>query len=288
MKSSNKIYKGETWHCRHTPTKHSFTYPYNFLSLDLNELTNLDTKGLLFGYNRHALVSLWDRDYLKGDGPLAKRVLSLLEESGISPLPSTIRLLTVPRILGYAFNPVSFYLCYDSASRIQIIISEVNNTFGESHLYICEKPTQHSRWLRFQFAKNFYVSPFFSDQGEYHIFFRECANAIEIQVHILSDNKAVFSSSLRGLGTVADSSHLALSMLRFPLTVWLTISRIHLQALILYFKRKVKLVQKPQLKSKSFVRRPLSVRSRIHSALVSKLSSKTIADETGLVKEGRK
>ena len=46
-----------------------------------------------------------------------------------------IRLLTMPRILGYSFNPLSLYFCYACDGALRAILYEVNNTFGQRHSY---------------------------------------------------------------------------------------------------------------------------------------------------------
>ncbi|MDE5028224.1 DUF1365 domain-containing protein, partial [Francisella tularensis subsp. holarctica] len=52
-----------------------------------------------------------------------------------------IKLMTMPRVLWYVFNPFSFGLCYKN-NKLIAVRAEVNNTFKETHSYICPKNGQ--------------------------------------------------------------------------------------------------------------------------------------------------
>ena len=45
-----------------------------------------------------------------------------------------------PRMLGYVFNPVSFWVCHDRAGAVRAVLCEVCNTFGEQHNYLLAHP----------------------------------------------------------------------------------------------------------------------------------------------------
>ena len=83
--------------------------------------------------------------------------------------PARISLLTQPRVLGYVFNPVSFWLCHDADEALVAVIAEVTNTFGERHSYLCHKPDcgPIGPSDRLQATKIFYVSPFQPIEGGY-------------------------------------------------------------------------------------------------------------------------
>ena len=46
-------------------------------------------------------------------------------------------LLRYPRLLGYAFNPLSVYYCMRADGAPALVIYEVRNTFGGQHCYVC-------------------------------------------------------------------------------------------------------------------------------------------------------
>jgi DUF1365 family protein len=47
-------------------------------------------------------------------------------------------LITAPKLLGYSFNPVSFWYLYSADRKLSAMILEVNNTFDERHIYFLE------------------------------------------------------------------------------------------------------------------------------------------------------
>ena len=49
-------------------------------------------------------------------------------------------LYAFPRMLGYVFNPISFWLCHDAAGAVRAVLCEVRNTFGEQHNYLLAHP----------------------------------------------------------------------------------------------------------------------------------------------------
>ncbi|RIB22145.1 hypothetical protein C2G38_2174646 [Gigaspora rosea] len=68
--------------------------------------------------------------------------------------------VTIPRFFDYAFNPVSFYYCYDNTAALKVIALEINNTFGKIHLYILNRDTRLGLDMSFTINRAFHVSPF--------------------------------------------------------------------------------------------------------------------------------
>jgi len=74
----------------------------------------------------------------------------LFTSQGLPADFARIELVTMPRYFGIAFNPLNLYYCYaaDGGATPQLIVLEVNNTFGETFVY-CMHPdrqldtTQH-------------------------------------------------------------------------------------------------------------------------------------------------
>ena len=123
-------------HCRAKVHKFKYKTVSVLLNLDnLNELKDI-------GYNKLSAFSLWDKDYLPGKiGNIKQKFLSYLKSKNIDLEWQKIELLTSPKFLGYVFNPVSFYLCYKSkqSDLPELLVAEVSNTFGETHVYFASK-----------------------------------------------------------------------------------------------------------------------------------------------------
>lgn len=156
------LYAGSVMHHRMRPKQHRLRYSVFYLLIDLDEVDELAGRLRLFSHNRFNLFSFHDRDH--GIGAAASprdRIERHLREAGIEA-GGAIRLLTMPRILGYAFNPLSIYFCYKRDSSLSAIFYEVNNTFGQRHNYLIPVPPDARLPIRQESRKSFYVSPFLS------------------------------------------------------------------------------------------------------------------------------
>lgn len=159
------LYKGVVMHHRFRPTKNRFIYRVFSACLDLDELPRLNKLGF-FSINRFNLFSFHEKDHGSGTGNLPDNIRSLLTERGFASATHNIRLLCYPRILGYTFNPLSTYFCYNSNAELEVILYEVSNTFGSRHTYILEaKPDTEQ--VRHRCEKLMYVSPFMPMQTAY-------------------------------------------------------------------------------------------------------------------------
>lgn len=153
------LYRGEIMHRRLRPRAHRLRYRLFSLYLDLDELDGLSARLRLFARNRFAPLAFHDRDHLAGtDEPLRAQIARLLTEAGIAWDGGAIRVLTMPRLLGFVFNPLSVWFCFQRASGPAAVVYEVNNTFGERHCYVL--PAAGDGAVRQGCAKAFHVSPF--------------------------------------------------------------------------------------------------------------------------------
>ena len=153
------LYVGRVMHRRLRPRMHQLDYRIFSLLLDLDEIDQADRALCFFSRNRLNLLSFHDRDH--GDGsatPLREWVAGHLREAGILEC-GKIRLLAMPRVLGFVFNPLSVYFCEDRAGDLAALIYQVHNTFGDRHCYVI--PVANAgRTVRQEVAKRFHVSPF--------------------------------------------------------------------------------------------------------------------------------
>lgn len=236
-------------HQRLKPIAHRFDYPFYYFSFDLSQLSTLSNSVYFFGYNKRAPFSLWDKDYLmRGNMPLREKVLTILKDFPEHTKIEKIELLTSAKLFGHVFNPASFFMCYDKDQNVKFILAQVRNTFDEMHVYILEQPLQEkaSKFMRrYVVPKEFHVSPFFDMKGEYEFQFQMQKTRSDIHVNLLKEGKPVLISRLSGTFRELNSKNLIQTFFRYPLTVFLTLPRIHYQAALLYFKKKLKTFKKP-------------------------------------------
>ena len=171
MIPSLALIHGEITHRRRRPAGNAFTYPAFCLRLPLSQLACLPTLGI--AHNARGLVSFHDRDHGPCDGtPLLPWIRSLLAAQRIDAGGEVV-LHAFPRMLGYVFNPVSFWVCHDDAGAVRAVLCAVRNTFGERHNYLVAAPDGRALGSGETYAarKVFHVSPFCEVKGDYRFRF---------------------------------------------------------------------------------------------------------------------
>jgi DUF1365 family protein len=238
------LYAGSVMHHRLRPKQHRLRYSIFYLLLDLDEIDALARKLRLFSHNRFNIFSFHDRDH--GDGPAATprdKVERHLREAGIET-GGAIGLLTMPRILGYAFNPLSIYFCYGRDRSLSAILYEVNNTFGQRHSYLIRVAPEAEIPIRQESRKALYVSPFITTDMVYS--FSVVPPQEDLSVTITGRDTAGPLIVARLDATRRDLSDVALahSFCAFPLLTLKVIAGIHWEALRLWLKG-IRLVHRP-------------------------------------------
>ena len=279
MKS--QLLTGTTWHARLHPRRHAFVYRMLWLCLDVDELPTLDRDIIGFGYNRRSLVSIADRDYAgPGDRPIRAKLVDLLASQGITSRIARIDLITLPKIVGYAFNPVSFFRCYDCNAKLLALIAEVHNTFGESHHYILQRQDDapDSGRVRFTFPKTFYVSPFYRVDGAYELALDESGDLFKLTIDLRQGNQIVLTTGMSGKPTPLSRWSVVRSSVRLPFIVMTVIPRITWQAVRLYVHRRIEVVRKPAPSHAATIgaTRP-SLIHRMRESLIGRASGKPAA-----------
>jgi DUF1365 family protein len=166
--TASGLYVGHVVHRRLRPRTHRLRYRLFSLLLDLDEIDELGQRLRLFSRGRFNLFAFHDRDHGAGTTePLRAQVEHHLREAGIEADGGAIRLLTMPRILGYAFNPISVYFCHRRDGALAAILYEVNNTFGQRHSYLLPVAAGATSPIRQQTPKRFHVSPFMAMDMDY-------------------------------------------------------------------------------------------------------------------------
>lgn len=232
-----RIAFGDVIHTRLRPVRHAFRYRAFFLNVPVHRLDGRGQGSWLFGVNRAALISFHESDH--GDGGLAADwIRGLLDRAGIRA-DGEIRLQTFPRVLGYAFKPVSFWFCHDQAGERRAIVAEVNNTFGERHCYLLANgdgsPLRDAQPLSAD--KDFHVSPFCPVEGRYRFRFLDNGRRAVSRIDYDDADGSLLATSMSGTYRPLDPKACLVALLGHP---WFTVAvmvRIHWQALQLWIKR---------------------------------------------------
>jgi DUF1365 family protein len=236
---------GEVRHTRLKPVRHAFVYGTYFLLLPMRTLAREGSSALV--RNRWSPLSFYDADHGDGRAPSKGGALAwldeLLAEQGIDGADGEVWLHCYPRVLGFAFKPVSFWYCHRLDGTLRAIVVEVNNTFGERHCYLLDDPRLG---VALHADKVFHVSPFCPVEGEYRFRFMFNAERTRTVARIDFDDLAgpLIQTSVSGNlhPLTAQSSRQAL--MRYPLMTLAVVWRIHWQALKL-FTKKARFFRKP-------------------------------------------
>lgn len=218
----SRLYEGRVWHERLEP-EYRLEHAVFYLELHLSELDEVSRALKVLGHNRPNLLSLNDRDFdvLAQPDRLAEH-----RAAGRS-------LLTMPRLLGYAFNPVSFLLQRDADGRVQDVLAEVHNTFGERHVY--ELPREEGRPdYRSSADKRFYVSPMLEPAGFYSFALSEDdSGALSIRISEAHDRASAphFAAGMELRRRELTRANLLGALVRYPLLNLKVITAIHWHAL---------------------------------------------------------
>ncbi len=238
---------GEVRHTRLRPAHHAFAYKGYFLLLPMRSMQDPAHAAAqsCLARNRAAALSFHDRDHGDGRGPQAGGALAwldtLLRSHGITDANGEAWLQCYPRVLGYAFKPVSFWFCHRpqaDGGALRAIVVEVNNTFGERHCYLLDAP----RWgARLDAAKQFHVSPFLQVRGQYHFRFlrssRHDGERSVARIDYDDGEGTMLQTSVSGALEVLTPATLRRALWRYPAMTLGVIGRIHLQAARLWRKR---------------------------------------------------
>ena len=234
--SSSAIYECSVMHHRLTPKEHQFNYKVFYLWLDLDELDSLSHRLRFFKRNRRALFSFFDIDHIVKDGQNTKEnVLQIIREAGVDTSRiSRVRLLTFPRVLGYIFNPVCFYYCFDADEHPICAVAEVTNTFHEQKPYVLTELDQDR--FRLVTPKHFYVSPFLDLELKFDFKLRLPTEHLEIHVDDREGDQRTILTSLTGKRRALTDKALLTCALKYPLLTLRVIFLIHWQAFRLWMK----------------------------------------------------
>lgn len=223
-------------HQRLSPKRHGFVYRIFMFLLDLDELDAVRGAVPFFGVNEPNVFSLDDRDYFQFHSRGIRANLdTFLESRGFRERPARVELLTLPRLFGYTFNPISVFFCYDGAGRPLVSVIQVGNTFGEMKPYLV--PVAEDGGFRARLAKDYYVSPFSDLDLEFDFRFGVPGSRLRIWIDEYRDGEKVLTSSLAGERLEMTAGNVLRMALKYPFVTLKVIFLIHWEALRLWVKR---------------------------------------------------
>lgn len=221
--------------------RHRFGYGVYMFYFDLAELDSLSKRLPFFSWNTFNLFSFYDRDHLKEmPGESLRQKLKLyLKEHGVLDY-GRVMLFTYPRILGYVFNPVSFYFVFATASESQArpiaCVAEFGNTFHEMKLFFV--PPTETESFELTAAKHFYVSPFGNLSELFHFQVSAPDRSLLLKVDTLSESgEPILISAITGASLDLTNFNMLRLFCLYPLVTFKVIFSIHWQALLLWLKK---------------------------------------------------
>jgi DUF1365 family protein len=254
--TSSALYRGSLIHTRRDRhARRTFRYGVYMAALELSELAVLHAELRLFSHNRRNLFALYDGDY----ADLA--ALPALRAQHPLPIPASTTLVTNLRVAGYVFNPVSFFLDYDTRGELTGVIAEVNNNYGGRHRYVLgpEQRIAHDGSaeprtitadgtktvdrtgdrIGYRTDRTFFVSPFLHGDRTYDWWFPRyrAPDQLAIGMHVASRARArIFTATVTGHRVPLTDLALLAAAVRYPLMTAQVIGLIHLEALVLRFR----------------------------------------------------
>lgn len=256
----SSLYAGQVYHRRVRPREHELRYSVFTLLLDLSEIDVLTKRLWLFSRNKFNLFGFYDQDFGENSSEkLTDYILRQLKVSGIHITPTRVLLSCYPRVLGYAFNPLSLFYCLDDLDRCFAVVHEVHNTFGERHAYVLAvedgtvPPTADGsirasadevtafdsaaeQWIHQQTVKELFVSPFAHMDMNYQFRLNKPAERQIIVIRASDSEGVLITASYTATRCVLSASRLARFFISIPLLSAKVIIGIHWEALRLWLK----------------------------------------------------
>ena len=231
------LYRGHVVHTRLRPRRHNLRYRVFSLLLDLDEAEALSQRSSVFGFNRGAPISVWEKDL--GEGRvhgLRDWVQGMLLEAGLAIPHPRIQILCYPRLFGYVFNPLTVYYCSDAAGAVRALIYEVSNTFAERWTYVL-RTTELTGPFRHDCAKQLYVSPFMPMDCHYHFHVVAPGDHVMVRIDETDSEGLLLRAAFAGKRHDFNDQELWAALFRYPLMTLKVVGAIHWEALRLFLKR---------------------------------------------------
>jgi len=239
----NGLYIGSVVHKRLRPVRHALSYRVFSVLLDCDQLSKVSDALRLFSYNKFNLFSLYDCDH--GDGtPLCGYLSDIANASDIDVQIQRFVMLCYPRVLGYAFNPITVFYGLDANDDVRVMIYEVNNTFGHRKSYVLPVAKSSGDLIAQACRKRLYVSPFNAETGSYRFAVTPPKDTLTVGVALRTDLGATMKAHFHGARQELTDKNLLKALMK---TGWMTVkvtAAIHFEALRLWLKG-LRVVKRP-------------------------------------------
>jgi uncharacterized protein len=230
------LYVGDVMHRRLRPRLHKFKYRGFWLTLDLDTLPQVAAPLRLFSLDRFNLFSFNVADHADGKpGFLREKISKLVRDAGFRA-DGKILLMTMPRVCGFVFNPLSVYFCHDSSDRLTAIVWEVSNTFGARHSYVIGVGDADARVLRQRAPKTLHVSPFIDMSIDYTFRVVRRPGALDIGIVDHDAQGPLLTAALTAKRQELTDRALLATFARLPFATMQVVAAIHWEALRLWLK----------------------------------------------------
>ena len=239
MTQSSALYFGQVIHQRLRPKRHFLKYRVFWMLLDLDEVEDHCRRLRLFSLGRFNLVSFDPRRHGDGsDMSLREQMLIWLDRAGLDIGDGPIRLLTMPSILGYVFNPISVYYCHYTDGRLAALIYEVTSTFGVRHSYVVPLSDRDSGKSVFKQAasKALYVSPFMDMDMDYVFRGHVPSERLDLAIEGRDADGVLIQAVMAAQRRPLNDRNLLSAVVMFPLLTFKVVAAIHWEALKLWLK----------------------------------------------------
>jgi DUF1365 family protein len=235
MREAVKLFAGRVSHIRHTPFRHRFDYRIYMLAIDVDRIDDIARSSRYFSHNKFNLTSLADKDHGFRDGrSLRAYAEAALGSQGMIEYAHRIIFVTMPRLLGYAFNPISFYFCHDANEKLGAVLHQVKNTFGDQIGYLM--PVSGRGVIRQSAPKQMHVSPFFDMNGGYRFALTAPDEKLTVSIQYGAQaQKRMTATMVLQARPFTDASLLKL-LAQMPLAPMKVMTAIHWQALKLFLR----------------------------------------------------
>jgi hypothetical protein len=231
--TASALYLGRVTHRRLTPRTHALAYRIFQLYLDLDEAEGLCARSRLFGFNRPGLLSVHEADHGDGTaGPLKAQIERKVAAQGFAT-GGAVRMLALPRVLGYAFNPITLYFCHAADGRLTAVVHQVNSTFGERCFYVL--PAGEGV-IRQGADKRMHVSPFMEMDHAYRFRLSQPAERFDLAIEVVRGETVFLTAGFNAERRAFSDAELLKAWLRHPLVTLKVIGGIHWEALKLWLK----------------------------------------------------
>ncbi|RZJ33358.1 MAG: DUF1365 domain-containing protein [Brevundimonas sp.] len=236
MSPAGSLYRGTVMHRRMRPRVHAFRYRLFWVLLDIDRLAEAEASTRLFSVGRFNLLSFQPRDHGdKSTTDLRTQVMLQLETAGITGVDGPVRLLTMPRMLGFVFNPISVWYAHRADGRLAAVIYEVSSTFGERRSYVL--PVEGEGRFDQGCDKALHVSPFMRMDMRYHFKGRDPDERLTLAIDGHDPEGLLIATAMSGERRPLTDRDILKAVLAVPFETLKVVAAIHWEALRLWLKR---------------------------------------------------